>query len=378
MVGGAGRPVGSDGSSTEASILGAAPQASPWAEMLACRTLELVDIPSVSRNEAGIARYVREAVSLPLAHADGETLVFATVRTGAPLVILAGHLDTVPPQDNVPGRYEGGVVHGLGASDMKAGLAVMIELARWAAAAPRLAVDLVFLFFPREELSASESPLPALFERWPPVHEATLVIVLEPTDNTIQAGCLGHLHAELVFDGVSAHSARPWLGVNAIDRAVEGLRGLVGIEPRDTAVGGLVFREVLSATQIHGGIAGNVIPDRVAVELSFRYAPDRDPEQAEAELRRLANGSGTLTVLSNSPPGRVTVDSPLVHRLRDAGGFRLEPKQAWTNVAEFSAIGLDAVNLGPGATRYAHRRDEQVAAAEIARTFDALRRFASP
>ena len=346
-------------------------------DMLARRTLELVDIPSVSREETEIARYVREAVPLPLAHADGETLVFATERTTRPLVVLAGHLDTVPPQDNLPGRYDDGVVHGLGASDMKAGLAVMVELARWAAAGPALDVDLAFLFFPREELSASESPLPALFDAWTPIHDAALVIVLEPTDNTVQAGCLGHLHAELAFTGVSAHSARPWLGVNAIDLAVDGLRGLVGIPPRDADIGGLVFREVLSATQIHGGIAGNVIPDRVAVELSFRYAPDRTPEQAEAELRRLVDGRGELAILSNSPPGRVTVDSPLVGRLREAGSFAVEPKQAWTNVAEFSAIGLDAVNLGPGATRYAHKRDEQVSAAELARTFDALRRFAA-
>lgn len=345
--------------------------------MLARRTLELVDIPSVSRNEAEIARYVREAIPLPLVHADGETLVFATKRTARPLVVLAGHLDTVPAQENLPGRYDDGVVRGLGASDMKSGLAVMVELARWAAAEPALGLDLAFLFFPREELSASESPLPALFAGWPAVHEAALVVVLEPTDNTIQAGCLGHLHAELLFEGVSAHSARPWLGVNAIDLAVAGLRGLVGIEPRDAEVGGLVFREVLSATQIHGGIAGNVIPDRVTVELSFRYAPDRTAEEAVAELARLVDGNGSLRVVSNSPPGAVTLDSPLVHRLRAAGDFRIEPKQAWTNVAEFSAVGLDAVNLGPGATRYAHKRDEQVAVAEIARTFDALRRFAA-
>jgi succinyl-diaminopimelate desuccinylase len=344
-------------------------------ETLARRTLELVDIPSVSRNEAEIARYVREAIPLPLVHADGETLVFATPRTRAPLLLLAGHLDTVPPQDNLPGRLDDGVVHGLGASDMKGGLAVMVELARWAASGPRLAYDLAFLFFPREELSASESPLPALFDAWPAVREAALVVLLEPTDNTIQAGCLGHLHAELVFEGVSAHSARPWLGVNAIDRAVEGLRPLVGIEPRDADIGGLVFREVLSATRIHGGIAGNVIPDRVSVELSFRYAPDRSPEDAEAELTRLLDGSGVLTVLSNSPAGRVTVDSPHVERLRAVGGFRIEPKQAWTNVAEFSAIGRDAINLGPGATRYAHKRDEQIQTAALLRTFDALRRF---
>jgi succinyl-diaminopimelate desuccinylase len=347
------------------------------AERLALRTLELVNIPSVSRAEAEIARYVDEAVPLPRIHRDGETLVFATEPAGRPLVVLAGHLDTVPPQQNIPGRLEDGVVHGLGASDMKGGVAVMIELARWAAEEPRLGVDLAFVFFPREELSASESPLPALFDAWAPIRTAALVVVLEPTDGAIHAGCLGHLHAELVFEGVSAHSARPWLGENAIERAVEGLQPLVGLAPRDAVVGGLVFREVLSATQIHGGIAGNVIPDRVTVELSYRYAPDRTPEEAAAELRRLVDGGGRLSVLSNSPAGRVTVDSPLVRRLQEVGDFAVEPKQAWTNVAEFSAIGLDAINLGPGATRYAHKRDEQVEAAALARTYAALQRFAA-
>lgn len=338
---------------------------------LADRALALVDIPSVSGSEAAIHAYVREAVPLPLVYDDGETLLYAR-RGGKPLVLLAGHLDTVPAQGNVPGRIEGGAVVGLGASDMKGGLAVMVELGRLAAET-ELAYDLALLFFPREELGPEHNPLPAVFERAPLVREAALVICLEPTDNTLQLGCLGNLTGRVVFEGRSAHSARPWLGVNAIALALERLRPLLELEPRDVDVEGLVFREVLSVVQLHAGLTSNVIPARAEATLNFRYAPDRTPADAEARLRELAGRD--VEILSNSPPAHVPRRSPLVERLREAGGFEVGPKQAWTNVADFAALGLDAVNLGPGATRYAHAADERVEIAELERTFAALRRF---
>ena len=343
---------------------------------LADRTLELVDIPSVSCHEAEIVSHVAETVPLPLLYGSDDVLLFAPERTGNPLVVFAGHLDTVPPQDNLPGKIEGDAVVGLGASDMKGGLAVMIELARWIAEErPPLALDLAFLFFVREELAASESPLPALFDEAPLLLEAGLVVVLEPTDNTLQAGCLGNLNAALVFRGESAHSARPWTGVNAVAVAVEGLAPVVGTPPVEVEAGGLTFVEVLTVTGIEGGIAANVVPDRVTCRLNYRYAPGRTPVQAEARLRELVPGE--LEVVSNSPPAHVPTRSPLFEQLREAGGFDVRPKQAWTPVAQFAERGLDAVNLGPGATRYAHRADERVEIAGLERTFDALRRFAS-
>jgi len=339
------------------------------------RTLELIDIPSVSREEGELRDHVSEVVSLPAAYATDEALLFATERTDRPLVLLAGHLDTVPPQDNLPGRIEDGWVVGLGASDMKGGLAVMVEIARWANERPALSCDLAFLFFVREELPGEESALPRVFAEAPLVLDSDLVVMLEPTDNAIHAGCLGNLNATLVFRGESAHSARPWQGVNAIDLAVAGLRTVVEAPRLGVEVSGLTFVEVLSATRIAGGIADNVIPDRVEVRLNYRYAPNRTREEAEARLRELVGAE--LEIVSNSPPARVAVDSPLVQRLRKTGGLAIEPKQAWTPVAEFAAQGLDAVNLGPGATRYAHRRDERVAIAELERTFEALKRFLS-
>jgi succinyl-diaminopimelate desuccinylase len=199
--------------------------------------------------------------------------------------------------------------------------------------------------------------------------------MLEPTDNTIQSGCLGNLTAELVVEGRSAHSARPWLGENAIERAVEALAPIVGLAPVDVDIEGLVFREVVSVTGIEGGLAANVIPDKVTCTINYRFAPHRTPAEAEARLLELVGRP--LRILGSSPPAQVVTDTPLVRRLREAGGFTLEPKQAWTPVAEFSSHGLDAVNLGPGATRYAHTRDEQVAVAELVRTFRALQAFVS-
>jgi succinyl-diaminopimelate desuccinylase len=338
---------------------------------LAQRTLDLVNIASESRSEAELYRYVLGAVPLEQAYSDGESVLFAK-RTGKPLMLLAGHTDTVPAQGNLPGRIEGGAVVGLGASDMKGGLAVMIELGRWAADT-ELAYDLALLFFPREELGPAENPLPGVFERTAVVDESELVICLEPTDNTLQLGCLGNLNARASFEGKSAHSARPWLGVNAIKLAFDGLQQVLETEPRDVDIDGLVFREVISVTQFNAGIASNVIPARAEAILNFRYAPDRTPAEAEARVRELAGRD--VEVLHHSPPAHVARRDGLVEELRQAGDFEVQPKQAWTNVADFAARGLDAINLGPGGTRYAHAVDERVEISELERTYDALQRF---
>jgi len=337
---------------------------------LADRTLDLVNIPSESRDEAALYDYVRASVPLDAVYDDGESLIFAR-RSGKPLVLLAGHTDTVPAQGNLPGRIDDGAVFGLGASDMKGGLAVMIELARRAHEA-NLAYDVGFLFFPREELGPAENPLPGVFERTEIVDEAELVICLEPTDNTLQLGCLGNLNARVVFEGRSAHSARPWLGVNAVAVALDGLAPVLRNEPRDVEIDGLVFREVISVTQLNAGIASNVIPARAEANINFRYAPDRTPTSAEDMIHQLFPNAD---IWSHSPPAHVAAQSPLVQELRSAGSFELEAKQAWTNVADFAARGLDAVNLGPGGTRYAHAVDERVEIAELERTFAAFERF---
>jgi succinyl-diaminopimelate desuccinylase len=340
--------------------------------VLAARTLALVDIPSPSREEGELYSYIKRHVETRPAYDDGESLLYVQ-RHGRPLVLLAGHTDTVPADGNVPGRMENGTIFGRGASDMKGGLAVMMELERWAACA-ELDYDLGLLFFPREELGPDDNPLPGVFAAAPAIDEAVLVICLEPTDNTLQLGCLGNITAHTVFEGRSAHSARPWLGVNAIGLALEGLRPVLELEPNDVDIDDLVFREVVSVTQIDDfGNAHNVIPGRVRATINYRYAPVRTQAEAEARLTGLVGRP--IEIVQSSPAAPVALHSPHVERLRDAGSFAVEPKQAWTNVADFAARGLDALNLGPGATRFAHTHDEQIDVAELARTYTALRRF---
>ncbi len=348
-------------------------------DRLAARTLELVNVYSESRHESEIAALVASLVPEgyePVYEAEVAAVYAPPRRPGTPLVVLAGHYDTVPPQDNIPGHIEDGWVVGLGASDMKSGLAVMLELARdLAAERAETAVDLALLVFGREELPASENPLPELFEGTPLLCDAALAILLEPTDGTIEAGCVGNLNARLVFRGTSAHSARPWQGENAISKAVAGLAGIVASERREAVVGGLTFYEVLTVTQLHAGIADNVVPDRAVAHLNYRYAPDRTPESAEAYIRSLVPDGVELVLAGDAPPARVVTDSPLVRALRAAGDLELRPKQAWTNVADFTSRGLDAVNFGPGSTFYTHKRDERVEIASLVGVYEALRRF---
>jgi succinyl-diaminopimelate desuccinylase len=329
-------------------------------ERLAQRTLALVNIPSQSRAEAEIADYVAAEMPREPTWREGETLWYGD----RPRLVLAGHLDTVPSQGNMPGRIEDGHVVGLGASDMKSGVAVMIELAR-------AGTGFGFLFFPREEIAVEESPLPAFFATGA-LEGVELVIVLEPTDNQIHAGCVGSIVARASYEGESAHAARPWTGVNAIAKAVGALAPVVRLEPLEVENGGLTFREVVTVTRIEGGVADNVVPAHAAAILNFRYAPGRTRSEAEARLRALA---GDVEILSHSPAAPVPAENPLLERLRAVGNFELAPKQAWTPVAQFAEIGLDAVNLGPGATRYAHRVDERVEIAALERTFEALTAF---
>jgi succinyl-diaminopimelate desuccinylase len=333
-------------------------------ERLAARTLELVDIPSESHGEADLAAHVAEVLRAGGASVRdlGDSCLLA--GPGAP-VLLAGHLDTVPAQGNRPGRRDAERVHGLGASDMKGALAVMIELAL-------AGVPFDCLFFGREELPMADSALTPLLAREP--LRAELVVMMEPTDNTIHAGCLGNINATWTFRGRAGHSARPWDGDNAIHRAAAAIAAFADREPEPHEFDGLTFYEVASVTRLAGGIADNVIPDRADAHLNYRYAPGRTPDEAQARLRELT-GTGELEVTSNSPSGRVPDGNPHVERLKAT--LPVAPKQAWTPVAEFGAAGLDAINFGPGEPAQAHRRDESVRIDALVRAYRVLEAFAA-
>ncbi len=332
-------------------------------ERLAARTLELIDIPSESRDEARLADHVRGL--LPAARDLGDTCLLAGPEGAR--VLLGGHLDTVPAQGNRPGRRDAERVHGLGASDMKGALAVMIELVRDGA-------PFGALFFGREELPMSDSALTPLLERHPLTPE--LVVMMEPTDNAIHAGCLGNVNATWSFHGRAGHSARPWLADNAITRAAAGVTALAAHEPEPHAFDGLRFVEVASVTRIAGGIAGNVIPGEATAHVNYRYAPGRTPAEAEARLAELCAGHGELRIDANAPSGAVA-RGPLVDALIAAGDLAVEPKQAWTPVAEFGSAGLPAVNFGPGDPPQAHTREESISVAALVRGYRVLERFAA-
>ncbi len=347
-----------------------APSETEVAERLAARTLELIDIPSPSRSEAALAAHVARVLGDGGAEVIelGDSCVLARPAGMRPPVLLAGHLDTVPAQGNLPGRRDATHVHGLGASDMQGALAVMIELVL--ARAPYSA-----LFFPREELPESESALAPLLERSP--LEIELAVVMEPTDGELHAGCLGNVNATWTFRGRSGHSARPWQADNAIVQAALGVARLAAAPSRPVDFGGLVFHEVASVTQIEGGIASNVIPAACVCGVNFRYAPGRAPGEAEARLRELCGGLGELVIDANAGSAPVALDHPLVRRLIDAGELTVAPKQAWTPVAEFAAAGYAAVNFGPGQTRMAHQREESVEIAGLLHAHRVLEAFAT-
>ena len=340
-----------------------APSDHDLGERLAARTLELIDIPSESRDEASIAAHV--AALLPDARDLGDTGLLAGPEGAR--VLLGGHFDTVPAQGNRPGRRESDRVIGLGSSDMKGALAVMIELVRDG-------LPFGALFFGREELPFGESALTPLLTRHPLSPE--LAVMMEPTDNAIHAGCLGNVNATWTFHGVAAHSARPWFGDNAITRAAAGVTALAAHEPEPHQFDGLEFIEVASVTKISGGIAMNVIPGEATAHVNYRYAPGRTPEEAEARLAELCAGHGELRIDANAPSGAVA-RGPLVDALIAAGELEVAPKQAWTPVAEFARAGVPAINFGPGDPPQAHTRGEEISVAALVRSYRVLEAFAA-
>jgi succinyl-diaminopimelate desuccinylase len=347
------------------------------ADRLAARTLELIDIPSESRDEAALAAHVLGALRDGGVEARdaGDTCVLAgaTERGERPLVLLAGHFDTVPAQGNRPGRRDADAVHGLGAADMKGAVAVMVELAL---AGVEATVDLGYVFFGREELAVSESALAGLLAREAGLQSADLVLVMEPTANAVHAGCLGNVNATWTFQGRSGHSARPWLADNAIHRAAAGIHALAQVLPAPREFDGLRFTEVVSVTRVAGGIADNVVPAEAVAHVNYRYAPDRSAEDAEAWLRDLCEPHGMLVVEGNAPSAPVAVANPMAQRLIAAGDLAVEPKQAWTPVAEFAGAGVDAINFGPGDPAQAHARDEHVRVDALVRCYETIEAFA--
>lgn len=340
-------------------------------------TAELVGVPSVSGNEGAIAERVAcHLADLPgkLTRVGHNVVYAAPRREGRPLAVLAGHLDTVPPQGNQTPRVESGRLFGLGASDMKAGLAVMLELARaLAAASPRF--DLAYVFYECEEVALERNGLRKLWSELPWLAEADLAIVLEPTDGTVELGCVGSLNVEITAVGKAAHSARPWLGDNAVYKALPLLERLQTMEPRPVTLAGVTYQETLQVTVAKAGIGRNVVPDRFTVNVNRRYAPGRSPEEAIAELRALVPESFEFEVVDVSPPALPHEEAPLVAEFLSRFGLERRAKQGWTDVAQFTERGVPAFNFGPGVPELAHRADESLPVENLARAYEVLAEF---
>ena len=335
-------------------------------------TAAVCDIESVSQDEAALADAI-EAALRPLEHLhverDGNTVVARTSLGRTERVVLAGHIDTVPltAAPNLPTRQVDGLLWGRGTVDMKGGVAVMLRVAAQVAEPTR---DLTFLFYDCEEIDGRFNGLGRLADSRPELLEGDFAVLLEPTDGAIEGGCKGTLRVEVVTTGTAAHSARPWKGHNAIHDAADVLGRLAAYEAATVTVDGLDYHEALQAVGISGGIAGNVIPDRCTVTVNYRYAPDKDTEAALDHVRQVFDGYD-VTLGDAADGARPGLHLPAAQAFIEALGVTVSAKEGWTDVARFSALGMPAVNYGPGDPNLAHMDDEscpveQYVAAEAA------------
>jgi len=335
-------------------------------------TEQLVNIESVSRNEQAIADAIERAL-LPLGHLTvtrhGHTIVARTDLGRAERVVIAGHIDTVPLNGNLPSRREDGLLHGLGTCDMKSGDAVILKLAATLTEPNR---DLTFILYDAEEIEEEFNGLKLLAQSNPELMEADFAILMEPSGAIVEAGCQGTMRVDIRTTGERAHAARSWKGVNAIHGAAEILARLNAYESRRPVIDGLEYREGLNAVFISGGVAGNVLPDECVVSVNHRFAPDRSVAEAEQFLREFFDGFD-LTVSDSAPGAMPGLGLPAAKEFLDAVGGEAKPKFGWTDVSRFSALGVPAVNFGPGDPMLAHKQEEFVPMEHIERCERQLR-----
>ncbi|MEZ0230704.1 MAG: succinyl-diaminopimelate desuccinylase [Planctomycetota bacterium] len=336
--------------------------------------LSLCGIKSEYGNEKALADHVEARLrktKLPVQRI-GESVVAGRASGSRPAIALYGHLDTVPDVGNAwPPRLDGDLVFGLGASDMKAGLAVMLGLVDVPSR-----YDLVLVFYDKEEGPDAANGLEPVLDACPWLQESALAFCLEPTDGEVHLGCLGGLHAKVTFRGRAAHSARPWHGENAITKAGKFLTELDANTPKDVEVApGLVYREVTTVTLAKGGTGRNVVPNAFELNVNVRFAPGKTLEQAESELRAKVAGRADIEITDRSMAGVVPKKNEHLERFLAVSKAKVAPKQAWTDVARLGARGIDAVNFGPGWTAQAHQKDERASIAATVSAFEVFKSF---
>jgi succinyl-diaminopimelate desuccinylase len=331
---------------------------------LLARTADLVAIRSESHQEAALADHVQQRLSKTgglAVERVGDNVVARTNLGRDQRLVVAGHLDTVPANDNAEPKIDGDVLWGLGAADMKGGLAVMLELAT---AVSEPAIDVTWVFYTAEEVAAEDNGLGHLFEQRPELVAGDAAILGEPTDAALEVGCQGTMRVQVTIRGARAHTARPWMGRNALHRAGRLLAALGEYQERRPVLDGCEYREALQAVFVQGGVAGNVVPDVAVVTLNHRFAPDRDADEARDHVASvvapyLADGDEfeVVDVAGAALPG---LTHPLLASLRDRGQLPVRAKLGWTDVSRFAAAGIPAVNFGPGDSTLAHTKDERV------------------
>jgi succinyl-diaminopimelate desuccinylase len=343
-------------------------------------TAALVDVPSVSGDEERLADLVEEAARGTGGvdvHRDGNVVIARTDLGRQRRVVLAGHLDTVPIAENVPSRRADGVLHGCGTTDMKSGVAVMLRVLHLVGTGElEPAADLTWVFYDCEEVEAARNGLGRIARTEPTRLAGDLAILLEPTGAVIEGGCQGTMRVAVRLAGVRAHSARSWLGVNAIHAAAPVLSRLADYEAREVEVDGLTYREGLNAVGISGGVAGNVIPDECTVTVNYRFAPDRSEDDAFDHLKDVFGGY-SVELTDSAPGARPGLDSPVAAEFVAAVGGTPRAKLGWTDVARFGVLGIPAVNFGPGDPNLAHKPEEHVEVQQVLDVETALVRFLS-
>jgi len=358
----------------------ASPTKTTLADRLRDGLVELVNIPSGSGKEKRLADFIEQALRRHPGfevHRIGDNLVARPEKTrGLPLVLLTGHLDTVPAQDNLPARVDGDRVFGLGSSDLKSGLSVYLKLIE--SLDLRVApYDPVFVFYTCEEVAYHQSGLIEVEAACPWIREAAFAICVEPTSNAVELGCLGTLHARVTVHGKAAHSARPWLGKNAVHAALPLLNHIAAVPERRYEVpgrGDLVYREVINVTTIEGGVARNTLPPCVTFNVNFRFAPDRSGKDACRFVGELVGNQGEVEFTDVSGAGAVPRDHPICERLVRIAGIT-RAKQAWTDVGRFTEWHIPAVSFGPGLPEMAHQKDEYASIESMVKSFELFTRF---
>lgn len=340
-------------------------------------TAALVDIPSESRNEARIADEVEAALRAQTSGFEiirnGHAVLARTALHRPSRVLLAGHLDTVPVAGNLPSHRENDLLHGCGTADMKSGDAVFLHLAATVAEPVH---DLTLVFYDCEEIDSAANGLGRIERELPEWLSADVAILGEPTGGYIEAGCQGTLRVVISATGTRAHSARPWLGDNAIHKLGAVLDRLAGYTARDVEIDGCVYREGLSAVRVDGGVAGNVIPDAAFVTVNYRFAPDRSVAAALQHVHDVFDGLDVQIEQIDAAAGALPgLSAPAAKAVVEAAGGQVRAKYGWTNVSRFAALGIPAVNFGPGDPNLAHRRDERVPVAAIIAAVDMLRPY---